>query len=87
MHVVAVHTISDPDRFYSSVEAGMANMPAGLRVEALLPSPDRSRAVCLWEADSLEAVSSLVEDTVGDSSTNEFFAVDEGNAMGLPGRS
>jgi hypothetical protein len=84
MHVVAVHTISDPDRFNSSVQTGMADMPPGFRVASMLPSSEGDRAVCVWEAESVDAVRSLVDGTTGDSSSNEFFAVDEGSAINLP---
>ena len=30
MHVVAVHTITDPGKFFPAAEAGMQEMPAGL---------------------------------------------------------
>ena len=84
MHVVAVHTITDPGKFFPAAAAGMQEMPAGLRVHSMAPSRDGSKAVCIWETDSLEAVRSLVEETVGDSSSNEFFEVDATNAIGLP---
>jgi hypothetical protein len=86
MRVMAIHTIADPQRFFAAVEAGMKDMPSGLSVTAMVPSRDRSKAVCVWEADSVDAVSSLVEETTGDSSTNEFFEVDAANAIGLPDR-
>jgi hypothetical protein len=84
MNVVAVHTISDPGRFFSAAEAGMQDLPEGLRVDAMAPSRDGSKAVCVWTATSVEAVRSLVDETVGDSSENEFYEVDAENAIGLP---
>jgi hypothetical protein len=83
MYVVAVHSITDPGRFFPAAQAGMQDMPEGLRVHSMAPSAEGSKAVCIWEADSVESVRSLVDETVGDSSTNEFFEVDSGNAIGL----
>jgi hypothetical protein len=82
MHVVAIHTISDPDGFFRAIEA--APLPQGMALHATLPNADSSRMVCLWEADSLESVEQLVNTTVGEYSDNEFFAVRPDAAQGLP---
>jgi hypothetical protein len=82
MHVIAVHSISDPDKFFETAQS--TPIPDELNLRSLLPSSDRSKAVCVWEADSREAVEKFVEDNVGDASNNEFFEVDEGTAQGLP---
>jgi hypothetical protein len=59
-------------------------LPQGMALHATLPNSDSSRMVCLWEADSLEAVEEVVTGTVGDFSDNEFFAVRPDAAQGLP---
>ena len=83
MHVIAIHSISDPDRFWStSLET---EIPEGITLHTTAPNEDGSRAVCVWEADSVDAVRQLVDGTVGDVSQNEFFEVNAGNAQGLPG--
>jgi hypothetical protein len=81
MHVIAVHRISDPDRFFEAAQS--TPIPEGIELHSLLPSSDGSRAVCHWEADSEESVRNLVEGTVGEISDNEYFEVDEGSAQGL----
>jgi hypothetical protein len=73
MHIVAIHTISDPNSFFRAIEA--EPLPPGMALHTTLPNEDSSRMVCLWEADSLEAVEELVNRTVGDFSENEFFRV------------
>jgi hypothetical protein len=83
MHVVVIHNISDPDRFWGT--ADQAAPPGGIQLHSSLPNADGSRAVCLWEADSQDAVKELVEGTVGEFSNNESFEVNTGNAQGLPG--
>ena len=47
---------------------------------------DGTRAVCLWEADSVEKVRDVVDGAAGDISNNEFFEVDPGHpaTSGLP---
>ena len=41
------------------------------------------KAGCLWEADSVEAMRDLVDGALGPYSRNEYFAADEGAAVGL----
>jgi hypothetical protein len=84
MYVVAKHEISDPERFWSAIQ-GAGDLPEGVSIHSTLPSPDGAKAVCVWEADSVETIRELVEGTVGESSRNEFFEVDASNAQGLPG--
>ena len=50
----------------------------------MLPNHDGSRAVCVWEADSLATVSDLVEGAAGESSNNEYYEVNTQNAQGVP---
>jgi len=83
MHVTAIHSISDPERFWSAIQQA-GDPPEGMTLHSTLPSPDGSKAVCLWEADSVERVRGLVEETTGNASSNEFFEVDEQRALGLP---
>lgn len=84
MFIIAQHSISDPERFSSAVQAGMQDLPADVHLHSSIPSSDGSRATCLWEADSLDAVRTLVEDSVGDVSANEYYEVDAQGALGLP---
>ena len=73
-YIVAIHEISDPDRFWSAADA--ESLPAGVTLHAAYPRSDGSRAVCLWEADSVDTVRNLVETVTGDASQNEFFEAD-----------
>jgi hypothetical protein len=83
MHIAVIHQISDPEKFWGT--AGESELPEGITLNSALPNADGSRAVCLWKAESVDAVKQLVEDTVGDVSSNEFFEINAENARGLPG--
>jgi hypothetical protein len=85
-YIVAIHDVSDPDRFWSAATDAMPNLPPGLALHATLPSGDGSRAVCLWEAESVDALRGVIDATVGDASRNEYFEVDPQHAgtRGLP---
>jgi len=82
MHVIAIHDISDPDRFFGAAQS--TPVPEGMTLHSMLPNADGSRCVCVWQADSEEDVKDLVDRTVGDVSRNEFFAVNADSAQGLP---
>ena len=48
------------------------------------PSSNGARGVCIFKSDSVETVRNLVEGAGAAISSNEFYAVNEGNAQGLP---
>ena len=83
MHVVAVHDISDPATFWGAAQE--LKLPDGVALHSTIPNPGGTRAVCVWEADSVDIVKGIVEREVGHVSKNEYFPVDDSNAMGLPG--
>lgn len=84
-YIVAIHDISDPGRFWGAADPA-AEFPPGITLHASYPRGGGSRAVCLWEADSVESVRQLIEGATGDASNNEFFEVDttHANVLGLP---
>lgn len=84
MYVVVEHEISDAEAFWGAAEEGMGNLPADLKIHQVLPSEDRMRAICLWEAASVDDVQRFLEEAVGPVSTNSYFAVEAENAIGLP---
>lgn len=85
MHVVAVHTISDAEKFFTAAGEGIPRLPSEVELQCVFPSRDGSKTICLWNADSVETVRTIVEDMVGAFSSNEYFPVDDANATGLPG--
>lgn len=80
MYVIAIHSVSDPEQFWG----GQLDMPEGTTLPIVAPNADGTRAVCIWESDSVDTVKNLVEGAAGEISDNEYFAVDADNAQGLP---
>ena len=63
--------------------------PPGVRPLQFYPSEDRSLVTCLVEADAVDTVQAWVDETLGDASVNDCYAVDEDLAfaerpLGLP---
>lgn len=85
MHVVIQHRITDPEKFFAGdPEQAATGGPPGVRGRQFLVSEDKSAAVCLWEADSVETLRGYMEELTGDSAENTYFEVDPAMSMGLP---
>jgi hypothetical protein len=83
MFVVVEHTITDPDVFFA-LAARVAEAPSGIKGLQFFPSINKNRAVCLWQADSIEALKGFLEPLSAQSSRNTYYEVDSTKAMGLP---
>ena len=80
MYVIAIHSVSDPDAFWSA----QLELPQGTDVAVVAPSSDGTRGVCIFTSDSVDTVRNLVDGAAGAISTNEYHALNESNAKGLP---
>lgn len=89
MHAVIHHTINDLAKWDQSSHRIMSmieqrRLPKGLRPLEFLPSVDGRKAVCVWEADSLNSLRDFVERETAGSARNDYFEVKVENAIGLP---
>ena len=84
MYVSVIHTISEPDPFWAAAEAGL-DTPEGVTLHSSYPNGDGSKAVCLWEGPSADAVRDFVDGAAGSYASNEYFEVNAERAQGLPG--
>lgn len=78
MYIVAIHNITDPERFQTQAIESMHLIPADVKLHYSLPNVGGSRAVCLWEADSADTVKNIIENVagLGEFSSNEYYEVD-----------
>jgi hypothetical protein len=83
MYVLVQHTISDPASFWN--DADPRTLPK-VKLHHTFPTPDGTRAVCIWEADTVEALRNLLEPMVGKVSRNEYFAVENREGFVFPSR-
>ena len=79
MLVVVQHTLTNPPIAFARGERLQRGegAPDGTRVLQFLPSADGKLVTCLWESDSVDDVQSYVDETLGDSSVNLCYAVEE----------
>jgi hypothetical protein len=88
MYVIAVHDIHDPDKFWETVKG--FSPPEGFDLHFTIASDNGKRAVCLWSAESADAVQQLVDHAAGAMADNETFSAGEryvteaGLPSGLP---
>jgi len=83
MFIVVEHTITNPDVFFG-LAARVDEAPSGINALQFLPSMSKDRAVCLWEAKSVDVLKGFLEPLTGQSSRNTYYTVDSTIAMGLP---
>ncbi len=84
MYIVVEHQISDPTRFWQTASDAMPLLPENVKLHCTFPSADGSRAVCLWEAESVEAVRDFLEPVIGRVSRNEYFEVENKGDVAMP---
>jgi hypothetical protein len=84
MYVVVNHQINDPARFWATAESATAGLPKGLNVIHTLAAPDGRRAVCVWEADSVEAVRNFLDPATAGTARNEYFQALNKEGIAIP---
>jgi hypothetical protein len=80
MYVAAIHDISNPEAFWG----GQLDLPTGTALRLAVPSADGTRGVCVFTSDSVETVRNVVDTATAPVSKNEFYAINDANALGLP---
>lgn len=80
MYVFTIHSISNPQAFWS----GQLDLPEGTELPMVVPSADGTRGVCVFKSDSVDTVRSVVDGATSTVSRNEFYAINEEGALGLP---
>ena len=84
MYVLVQHTISDPPAFWNAADPTTLSPKA--KLHHTFPTPDGTRATCLWEAETVEGLRNLLEPVVGRFSRNEYLAVENREGFGFPSR-
>lgn len=87
MFVVVHHQVRDPATFWSMVLDRLEQLPEGVRMRQSLPTRDATVEFSLWETLSLDLLRDFIEEELQVVSTNTYYAVEAGNAVGLPGLS
>ena len=84
MHVVAVSTITDNDKFWGALKKAHSALPKGARWTLAVAGKDGAKAVNIIVHDSVESTRSFFETHASSFATTEYFEADAANAVGLP---
>jgi len=84
MYVVVNHNVNDAPSFWATAQTVTAGLPPGLKVIHTFPSPDGRKAVCLWEAPSVEAVRSFLDKATAGAARNDYFETPNKEGMAMP---
>lgn len=84
MHVIAVSTVTDNDKFWGSLKIAHGQLPREARWTLAVASTDGTRAVNVIVHDSIDGVKSFFEEHAGLFGATEYFEADVANAVGLP---
>lgn len=83
MHVLAISTVNDSDRFWGGMKKAYARLPEQAAWVLAVADTAGARAVNVIQHDSIDAVRALLEEYAGSAAVTEYFEVDAANAVGL----
>jgi hypothetical protein len=84
MFILVQHTISDPATTWARAQESLPTMPAHLKLHHSVPAPEGNVAVCIWEAESVDALKSYLDPMLGPSAKNAYTEVVNKEGVGLP---
>lgn len=84
MHLGVVHTIRDRAAWDSVVLGESLEFPPGFELLGSVSQDDVSRAICIWDAPSLDALQRMLDDMLGAASVNDCFVADPARSVNLP---
>ena len=84
MYVLVQHAVSEPATFWNAADPN--TLPPNVKLHHTFTTPDGTRAVCIWEAESVEAVRNVLEPLVGRVSRNDYFQVENREGFARPSR-
>jgi hypothetical protein len=83
MHIMAISTIADGDRFWSALKKAYGRMPRGAKWVLAVATTDGTKAVNVIVHDSPSEVREFFDGYAGSAATTEWFEADAANAVGL----
>jgi hypothetical protein len=84
MFILVLHVITEPAAFWNAVDS--FEIASDIRLHHSFPTPDGTRAACVWEAQSIDRLRAILEPVVGRYSSNEYFVIENREGVGRPSR-
>lgn len=83
MHVLAISTVTDSDRFWGGLKKAYGRLPKEATWILALADTEGTRAVNVIRHDSIDAVRDVLDEYAGPAAVTEYFEADAANALGL----
>ena len=84
MYILVQHTVSDPSKVWSRAQQAVPNIPGHLKLHHSIPTPDGKKAVCIWEAASIDTLQKFLDPMLGPDAHNEYCEVVNKEGVALP---
>jgi hypothetical protein len=85
MYVLVEHHITNPSAFWpTDLEAFKAAIPAHFTLHHAFAGRDGNHGVCVWQADSVDALREWLDPAMGDSSRNVYCEVVNKEGIATP---
>jgi len=84
MHLGVVHTIRDRAAWDAVVNGESEEFPPSFELLGSVTQDDVSRAICIWDAPSLDALQRMLDEMLGAASVNDCFVADSARSINLP---
>ena len=84
MYILVQHTVSDPTTVWPRAQKGVASIPDHLKLHHSIPTPDGRKAICIWEAGSIETLKTYLDPMLGPDAHNQYFEVVNKEGIALP---
>ena len=84
MYILVQHSVFDPTTVWARAQQGVANIPAHLKLHHSIPTPDGRKAVCIWEAASIDTLRTYLDPMLGPDVHNDYFEVVNKEGIALP---
>jgi hypothetical protein len=86
MYVLVHHDIQRPEEFWTRSQQALGSLPGHLALHHCLAAEDGTKATCLWEATSADAVRDYLEPLHAGVAANEYRAAENREGVAVPRR-
>lgn len=84
MYILVQHSVSDPAKVWPRAQQNLANIPSSMKLHHSIPTPDGRKAVCIWEASSIDTLQKVLDPMLGPEARNEYFEVVNKEGVAMP---
>jgi hypothetical protein len=84
MFVLVHHNVQQPEAFWARSQEALGNLPGELTLHHCLAAQGGTRATCLWEATSADAVRAFLDPLHAGLAHNEYRPAENREGIAVP---